>query len=121
MPNTWPVMSADSLGTTRRAALLAVAGATVAPAFPAAAQARTHTIVMEKMKFGPSPAGVRVGDTVVWVNRDLFRHTATARNGAFDVDLAPGASGWAVMRTAGAVPYTCRFHPGMLGQITVGR
>lgn len=32
---------------------------------------RTHTIVVEKMKFGPAPTGVRVGDTVTWVNRDI--------------------------------------------------
>ena len=76
---------------------------------------------MEKMRFGPSPAGLRVGDTVVWINRDLFRHTATARDGAFDIDLAPGASGRTVMRTAGRLPYICRFHPGMTGQLTVSR
>ena len=101
------------LDQTRRAVLTAVA------ALPAAARPRTHTIVMEKMKFGPSPAGLRVGDTIVWVNRDLFRHTATARDRSFDVDLAAGASGRTVLRTAGRVPYICRFHPGMTGELTV--
>lgn len=105
---------------TRRAVLLTFAASATAVALPAAAQARTHTIVMEKMKFGPSPAGLRVGDTIVWVNRDLFRHTATARN-QFDVDLAPGASGRTVLRAAGRIPYICRFHPGMTGVLTVAR
>lgn len=105
---------------TRRAVLFTVAASATAVALPAAAQARTHTIVMEKMKFGPSPAGLRVGDTIVWVNRDLFRHTATARN-QFDVDLAPGASGRTVLRAAGRIPYICRFHPGMTGVLTVAR
>ena len=108
-----------SAGHTRRAVLLTVA-ASAAAALPATAQARSHTIVMEKMKFGPSPAGLRVGDTIVWVNRDLFRHTATARN-QFDVDLAPGASGRTMLRAAGRIPYICRFHPGMTGVLTVGR
>ena len=107
---------------TRRAVVLtAAASAAAAAAVPAAARPRTHTIVMEKMRFGPAPSGLRVGDTVVWTNRDLFRHTATARDGAFDIDLAPGASGRTVMRTAGRLPYICRFHPGMTGQLTVFR
>ena len=71
------------------------------------------------MRFGPDPAGVRVGDKVVWVNRDIFHHTATARNPAFDVDLPPGASGQTVMRRAGTIAYVCRFHPGMRGHIVV--
>lgn len=107
----------ETAGRNRRAVLLAIAAS--AAALPAAARARTHTIVMEKMRFGPPPTGLRVGDTVVWVNRDLFRHTATARDGSFDVDLAPGASGRTLMRTPGSVPYICRFHPGMTGRLTV--
>lgn len=91
----------------------------VAPALPAVAAARTHTIVVDKMKFGPAPTGVQVGDTVAWVNRDLFRHSATARNQAFDVDLPPGATGRAVMRRAGTFPYFCRFHVAMTAQIVV--
>lgn len=105
---------------TRRAVLVTVAASAAAAALPAAARPRTHTIVMEKMKFGPSPAGLRVGDTIVWVNRDLFRHTATAR-GQFDIDLAPDASGRTVLRAAGRIPYICRFHPGMTGVLTVAR
>ena len=106
---------------TRRAVVLTAAASAAAAAVPAAARPRTHTIVMEKMRFGPAPSGLRVGDTVVWINRDLFRHTATARDGAFDIDLAPGTSGRTVMRAAGRLPYICRFHPGMTGQLTVFR
>ncbi|MGH7028309.1 cupredoxin domain-containing protein [Brevundimonas sp.] len=98
---------------------MAAGALAVAPALPAVASPRTHTIVVDKMKFGPAPAGVRVGDTVTWVNRDLFRHSATASNRAFDVDLPPGATGTAVMRTAGTFPYICRFHTAMTAQIVV--
>lgn len=98
--------------------LLMTVGA-LAVALPAVAAARTHTIVIDKMKFGPVPTGVRVGDTVAWVNRDIFRHSATARNHAFDVDLPPGATGTAVMRRAGTFPYACRFHAAMTAQIVV--
>ena len=110
-----------TLESSRRAVLLAAAASAAAVALPAAArQPRTHTLVMEKMRFGPSPEGLRVGDTVVWVNRDLFRHTATARDGSFDVDLDRGESGRTVLRRAGTIPYICRFHPGMTGTLTVG-
>lgn len=104
---------------SRRMLLMSAGALAFAPALPAAAAARTHTVVVDKMKFGPAPTGVRVGDTVAWVNRDMFRHTATARNGGFDVDLQPGATGSAVMRRAGTFPYFCRFHPAMTAQIVV--
>ena len=86
----------------------------------ARAAPKVHTVVIDKMAFGPGPVGVRAGDTIVWVNRDILRHTATARDKSFDVDLAPGASGRTVVRKAGAVAYFCRFHPGMTGRIAVG-
>ena len=88
---------------------------------PAPAEAKTHTIVVEKMRFGPAPAGLRVGDTVVWVNRDPVRHTATARDKSFNVDLPPRSSGKAVVRRAGAIAVYCVFHPAMTGKLSVAR
>ncbi|WP_417230273.1 plasmid stabilization protein [Brevundimonas sp.] len=108
-----------TLDHTRRTVLLAATATAAAVALPAIAAARTHTIIIDKMKFGPSPAGLRVGDTVVWVNRDALRHTATARNDSFDVDLVSGASGRTLLRAAGTIPYICRFHPGMTGVLNV--
>jgi len=107
----------------RRAALFGGLLLVAAPALPVAASPPPHTftIVMDKMKFGPAPTGLHVGDTIIWVNHDLFRHTATARNGAFDVDLARNATARTVLRTAGSLPFYCRFHPGMTGTLTVAR
>lgn len=88
---------------------------------PAAAAApRTHVVVIDKMKFGPVPASVRPGDTIVWVNKDMFRHTATARNGSFNVDLPPNARGKTVIRAKGAVSFYCKYHPAMTGVLKVG-
>lgn len=92
--------------------------------FAAAAPApapKTHTIVIDKMKFGPIPAGVRVGDTILWVNRDLFKHTATAHDGSFNVDLVRGASGRTVLRKAGTIPFYCIYHPGMKASLIVAK
>ena len=80
---------------------------------PALAAPRTHTVVIDKMKFGAVPANLRAGDRILWVNKDMFRHTATARDKSFDVDLQPGARGVSVVRKAGAISVMCRYHPGM--------
>ncbi|AGG87304.1 cupredoxin domain-containing protein [Rhodanobacter denitrificans] len=97
-------------------------GVAAAPAFAAApatatAQAKTvHVIVLDKMMFGPMPTGVRAGDVIEWVNHDIFEHSATARDGSFDIDLKPGAT----VRTtakAGSFAFFCKFHPGMTGTL----
>ena len=106
-----------------RAAVLAAAAFAVLPGLPtrAAAAPAVHTIVIAKMKFGPVPRNIRVGDTIVWVNRDIFRHTATARDLSFNVDLKPSASARMVVRRAGATAFYCIFHPGMTGQLVAAR
>jgi len=75
--------------------------------------------VIDKMKFGAFPASLRVGDRILWVNKDMFRHTATAKDKSFDVDLQPGASGMSVVRKAGAISVICRYHPGMRAMLKV--
>lgn len=86
---------------------------------PAAADPTVHVIRIADMRFGPAPAGVRVGDAIEWVNADLFEHTATARDRSFDLDLKPGAAARIVVRSAGEIAYFCRFHPGMTDRIVV--
>ena len=73
------------------------------------------------MEFGPTPAAVKVGDTIEWVNRDIFRHTATARDGSFAIDLPAGKTGRSVMEHAGKIAFFCKYHPGMAGSLTVNR
>lgn len=101
-----------------RLIIVAAAVAAIAPG-AASATPQVHTVVIDKMKFGPVPAAVRAGDVILWVNKDMFRHTATARNGSFNVDLPAGASGKTVVRGAGAIPFFCKYHPGMKGQLRV--
>ncbi len=111
-------------GTSRCGSPLIVAAAAfslLVPAAPAEAAPKVHRIVIDKMKFGPVPAGIRAGDTILWVNRDLFRHTATARDRSFNLDLAPGASGKTLVRRAGSIPFYCIFHPGMKGALKVAK
>lgn len=86
---------------------------------PAAAAPRSYTVVIDKMKFGPLPASMHKGDAIVWINKDILRHTATAADHSFDVDLQPGKAGKTVLRKTGAIPFVCRFHPGMRGVLQV--
>ena len=95
--------------------------AALLPSAPAAAAPRSYAVVIDKMKYGPLPAGAKVGDTIVWDNRDMFRHTATARDGSFNVDLVSGAKGKTVLRKAGAIAFTCKYHPGMNGVLQVAK
>ena len=89
------------------------------PQPPASAAPRTHTVVIDKMKFGPVPANLRAGDRILWVNKDMFRHTATAKDKSFDVDLQPGTKGVGLVRKAGAITVVCRYHPGMKAVLQV--
>jgi plastocyanin len=106
------------------ASLLAVIGWSVpitaaSPTTPQAttAQAPTvHVIVLDKMVFGPMPANVRAGDIIEWVNHDIFEHSATARDGSFDVDLKTGATARTTAK-AGSFAFFCKFHPGMTGTL----
>lgn len=88
---------------------------------PTAVAPRTYVVVIDKMKFGAVPVTVRRGDSIVWVNRDLFRHTATARNGSFNVDLPPKTKAVTLIRSAGAIAFFCRYHPGMTGVLKAAR
>lgn len=86
---------------------------------PAAAAPRTHVVVIGAMKFGAVPQNIRAGDRITWVNKDMFRHTATAKDGSFNVDLPPGAKGASIVKKAGAIQVICRYHPGMRALLKV--
>ena len=83
------------------------------------ARAATIRISMENLVFAPAEASAKVGDTIEWINKDVFAHTATARNGDFDVTMPPNKTVTLVLQKAGTVDYYCRFHPNMKAVLTV--
>lgn len=91
-----------------------LAGAVFAPTFTTYAETKRHVIKINKMKFGPAPGQIRVGDQITWKNIDLVTHTATARDGSFDIELPRGAEHTITIKTQGAVEVYCRYHPGMI-------
>lgn len=98
---------------------MVLGAALVAAPAPSWAKPRTYVVEIKDMAFTPPPATLHVGDAIEWVNADIFRHTATAKNGAFDVDLAPKARARTVFNKPFATGFYCRFHPGMAGKLTV--
>lgn len=100
-------------------AVAAVGLATAALTQPAAAEGRVHQIEMKGAAFAPAQVTVRAGDAVEWANGDIVAHTATSKEGGFDVNVLPARKGSAVMTRPGTFSYTCRYHPNMKGQIFV--
>src|SRR3954453_19262127 len=85
------------------------------------AQAATIQITMENLVIQPAEASAKVGDTVELINKDVLAHTATARNGDFDVAMPPKKTVTFVLKKAGAVEYYCRFHPNMKAVLNVAQ
>src|SRR5579863_5223733 len=83
------------------------------------ARAATIQISMDNLVFAPAEASAKVGDTIEWVNQDIVAHTATARNGDFDVTIPPKKTVTLVLKKAGTVDYYCRFHPNMKAVLTI--
>jgi plastocyanin len=83
------------------------------------AHAATIQITMENLVISPAEATAKVGDTIELINKDIFAHTATARNGDFDVTMPPKKTVTYVFKKAGTVEYYCRFHPNMKATLTI--
>ena len=106
------------MSTLMKLALVSVlAAGTALAAIPALAT--DYTIVIDNMKFGPVPAELHADDTIIWQNNDIFRHSATARDKSFDVDLPSKTEVRMVVGAAGSVAFFCKFHPGMTGILAI--
>jgi plastocyanin len=103
----------------RRRIALAV-GLALAIASPSVAAPQTHTVTIDAMRFVPDKLTVRRGDRVMWVNKDLFPHTATAPSGTFDSgSIGPNASWTYVAHEPGRHAYLCSLHTTMTATLTV--
>jgi plastocyanin len=93
----------------------------VASSAPQVSQApATHTITIENMRFSPEALSVQRGDRIVWINKDLFPHTATGKAKEFDSGSIAAEGSWAyAANEPGEHAYVCTFHPTMSGMITV--
>ena len=80
---------------------------------------RTVYVSMRGLAFAPTTIHIRIGDRVVWRNRDNVGHNVTTQEDAAGVglvDLAsptikPGGAYAYVARYAGTAHYVCTIHP----------
>ena len=84
----------------------------------ARARPKTHTVRMEGMRFQPQALTVNMGDTIVWLNKDLVAHTATST--LFDSQIIPPGKSWKFVAASEAdLIYVCTLHPGMTATLRV--
>jgi plastocyanin len=82
-------------------------------------EGQTQRVEMKDVAFVPAEIRVHVGDTVEWDNLDIAAHTATSKEGGFDVNVVPGRKGSTVAKRSGSFAYICRYHPNMKGLLVV--
>jgi len=75
-------------------------------------------VTISNLQYSPEEIKAKIGDTVVWVNKDFVAHTATV-NGGWDLNIEAGKSAHLVLKKPGTSDYYCRFHPNMTGKIIV--
>lgn len=86
----------------------------------AATTPKVHTVMIEGMEFSPQVTEINVGDTVVWTNKDMFPHDATADDSSFQSpEIRPGRSWKFTAVKKGTFSYICTLHPTMKGSLTV--
>jgi plastocyanin len=81
--------------------------------------AETVRIDVDKLAFAPAQVSAHIGDTIEWTNADFVAHTATGRKKEWDVIIPAKGTGRVALKKIGVIEYYCRFHPNMVGRISV--
>jgi len=93
-------------------------GLALAGALAAQPPGRTITVHINGADYGKLPTGLKVGDTIHWVNDDTVGHTVTARDHSFDLHLNPGQSANLTLQKDGTYQIYCLYHSTMRGVLT---
>ena len=110
--STATILAAIVIVAAIAATILTFDGPTLASAD--AAGQRTHVVEIHKFKFAPKALAVRPGDVIVWINKDIVPHSATADDGSWDTGLIDAGA-----RVRTTVPsdffksYHCKYHRSM--------
>lgn len=120
MPSISPAHSSKRIDAMR----IAFSCAAVLLALPVASvriavSAEVVQVKIADLAFAPADITIKEGDTIEWVNSDFIDHTATAKDGGWDVFIAVGQSARQQFKQAGTSQYYCRVHPDMIGTIHV--
>lgn len=104
---------------------IAGCGSSNTPAAPSQPSTATVTIVagartLTTTAYSPNPLNITRGTTVTWINNDTSTHDQIADGGAFATGIVEvGGRASVTFQTAGAFPYHCGRHPGMVATINV--
>lgn len=101
-------------------AALALGGALAGAAPSPPSKPARHVVTIDATSYTPRLLVVQRGDTVLFVNDDVFRHTATSKAAGFDSkDIESGASWTVTLTRAGRFDYACVYHSTMTGTLIV--
>jgi plastocyanin len=97
--------------------ILAVAAVACTSGAPPVAR---RAVAIEEFKYQPAVIQASVGDTIVWENRDIVQHTATASDQSWDSgEINAGKRAVTVVRKKGEQEFICTLHPSMKGKLIV--
>ncbi len=83
----------------------------IPPVNPATVESGTVTVDMQNFLFQPKELKVKKGTTVVFVNKDNAKHTATADDESWESkDIKAGETFSFTFNNAGTFPYYCEYH-----------
>ena len=83
-----------------------------------AAGQRTHVVEIRKFKFAPKALAVRPGDVIVWINKDIVPHSATADDGSWDTGrIDAGAQARMVVPGNFFKRFHCKYHRSMTARL----
>ena len=79
----------------------------------------THTVAIRQMKFEPAELDIKKGDTILFINNDLFVHDITeSSKKEWSSGALPNGQSWKLVPQE-TVDYYCSIHLVMKGKIVV--
>jgi plastocyanin len=80
----------------------------------------SHSVGIDGLAYQPTALSVKVGDTIVWTNKDPFPHTVTSQAGGFDSGSLQSGQSWTYIAShKGEFAYVCTLHPNMKATLHV--
>ena len=84
------------------------------------ARPKTVEVTIEHFAFTPANVAVAAGDTIVFVNKDIVPHTATATDSSWTTgEIAHGESARVTLPAKPGAEFFCKFHRVMKGHLTI--
>ena len=94
---------------------------TLAPEIVEERQPQRHEVAIHGFVIEPAALAVAPGDIIVWTNKDIAPHTASALDGSWDSGQLNKNESWEMVVTAEtSLNYLCLFHPQMTAKLTRG-